>query len=93
MGAAERRQRLDEIGFVWDVHTQQWEEGFAALIVYKNREDDCLVPAKHEEGDFKLGIWVTGQRSKKETLTPERRQRLDDIGFVWNIRLPRTTGG
>jgi hypothetical protein len=22
---------LDEIGFVWDPHTQKWEEGFAAL--------------------------------------------------------------
>ena len=87
----ERRQRLDDIGFVWDPLEQQWEEGFAALALFKQREDHCRVSDKHNEGDYRLGTWVSYQRTNKDTLSPERRQRLDGLGFVWDIRLPQTT--
>src|SRR5262249_35251918 len=30
-----RRQQLDELGFVWDPHEADWEEGFRHLITYK----------------------------------------------------------
>jgi len=33
---------------------------------------------------FKLGPWVSKQRRTKDSLSPERRQRLDEIGFVWD---------
>jgi TPR repeat protein len=81
----ERRQRLDEVGFVWDVLATAWEEGFAALLIFKEREGHCKVPAIHKEGDYNLGQWVNGQRSKKDGPSPERRQRLDDVGFVWDV--------
>ena len=32
------------------------------------------------------GDWVNVQRTKKDTLLPERRRRLDELGFVWNVR-------
>ena len=84
----ERRQKLEDIGFVWDALTQQWEEGFAALKRFHNREGHCLVKQGHKEDghDGDLATWVSAQRRKKETLTPERRQRLDQIGFVWMVR-------
>jgi hypothetical protein len=81
----ERRQRLDEIGLVWDPHTQQWEEGFAVLLSFKQREGHCRVPNNHKEGDDRLGSWVSVQRTKKDALSPEHRQRLVEIGFVWDI--------
>ena len=83
---AERKRRLDAIGFVWDARESAWEEGFAALRTFKAREGRCRVPALHIEGTFKLGGWVTEQRLRSDTLPPERRQRLDAIGFVWDAR-------
>jgi len=82
----ERRQRLEEIGFIWDPLEQQWEEGFAALVSFEQRVGNCKVPRGHKEGDYRLGTWVSKQRSKKDTLSPERRQRLEEIGFVWDTR-------
>ena len=80
----DRRQRLDEIGFIWDLRESVWEENFAALMTFKMREGNCLVPQDHIEKGTKLGQWVSLQRSKRRTMLAERRQRLDAIGFVWN---------
>ena len=81
---AERRQRLDAIGFVWDSLESAWEEGFAALTTFKTREGHCLVPQLHLEGTFKLGQWVGVQRQSRDTMSAERKQRLDEIGFIWD---------
>jgi len=63
-----------------------WDEWFGRLVTFKEREGHCRVPQAHKEGDHRLGIWVGTQRAKKANLTPERLQRLDEIGFVWNAR-------
>jgi hypothetical protein len=78
---AECKQRLDDIGFVWDAFERAWEEGFEALKQFKVREGHCHVPQRYVEGTFKLGVWVNSQRNNKDTLPAERRQRLDDIGL------------
>ena len=83
---AERRRRLDEIGFVWDPHESAWEEGFAALVTFKAREGHCRVGHGHIEGTYKLAQWVGVQRGIRDTMPVERRQRLDAIGFFWNPR-------
>ena len=80
----ERRQRLDEIGFVWDVYETAWEQGFGYLKAYKEREGHCRVPAQHIEDGFRLGVWIYSQRQKKDTLPKEQRQRLDELAFVWD---------
>jgi superfamily II DNA or RNA helicase len=82
---AERRQRLEDIGFVWDPYTEAWEAGFAALQAYKHEHGDCLVPQGFTTADgYGLGTWVGGQRTNKGAMPAERRQRLEDIGFVWD---------
>jgi rubredoxin len=86
--SAERKQRLDDLGFIWDPHEGFWEEGFAALANFRAREDHCRVPKHHDEGTFKLGFWVRNQRKLRDTLSAERRQRLDAIGFVWRASEP-----
>jgi hypothetical protein len=78
-----RRQRLDEIGFVWDPHDESWDEGFRNLMSFKKREGHCLVSARYKENSFALGQWVTNQRVN-QTLSGERRRRLNKIGFVWD---------
>ena len=80
----ERRQRLNALGFVWDPFETDWEEGFRYLTQYKVREGHCRVPARYSENGFKLGHWVNYQRSCEASISDERRQRLDALGFVWD---------
>jgi predicted helicase len=82
----ERLERLNALGFVWDVLAERWEEGFSKLQQFKEREGHCRVPKGHKEGDFNLGTWVGTQRANKDTLTPERLERLNALGFVWKGR-------
>jgi hypothetical protein len=91
--SAERRKRLDDIGFVWDPFASAWDEWFAALTTFKAREGHCNVPAAHVEGTFKLGMWVNEQRTNRNTVTAERRQRFDAIGFVWEAHENRWEEG
>jgi intein-encoded DNA endonuclease-like protein len=81
---AERKQRLDAIGFVWDGLEDAWEEGFSALSQFKAREGQCNVPSSYIEGAFNLGRWVRYQSTNKDMMPAERKQRLDEIGFVWD---------
>jgi superfamily II DNA or RNA helicase len=81
--SSDRKRRLDDLGFVWDALTEQWEEGFGALSAFKEQHGHCLVPARHKFKDFNLGGWVNKQRSKQDQLSPAREQRLDDLGFIW----------
>ena len=39
----ERRNKLTELGFVWDVVFGDWEEGFRNLQSYRDRVGDCRV--------------------------------------------------
>ena len=76
-------RRLDSLGFSWDPHSEQWEEGFAALQKFHQREGHCRVLKRHQEFGLNLGSWVTTQRSKKDRLSPDRLKRLNALGFVW----------
>jgi len=78
-------QRLFTLGFVWDPLAEQWEQGIRELLTYKEEHGDCLVSGKYiTASGHKLGVWVSTQRRMKEQLTPERIQRLDALGFVWD---------
>jgi superfamily II DNA or RNA helicase len=80
-------QKLSELSFVWNTLDQQWEEGFKSLKKYKEEIGDCLVPHDYRDpDDFKLGYWVATQRSNKNN-SIERKKRLNELGFVWNIKL------
>ena len=77
-----------------DVREQQWAEGFAQLRAYSNANNETLVPQNFEAEDgYRLGKWVSVQRTKKDALSPERRRRLDELGFVWDVRDQRWEEG
>jgi hypothetical protein len=80
-----RRRQLDAIKFVWDPNEDAWQRGLAALKKFKAREKHCRVPREHQEGPSNLGTWVVNQRNRRDTLSVERRQRLDAIGFIWRL--------
>ena len=67
-------------------NTDRWEKGFAALAKFHAREGHCLLSSRHVEGKFKLGVWVSSQRYYKDTLSVERKRRLNALEFVWNWR-------
>ena len=44
------------------------------------------IPDRHIEVTFNLGVWVGTQRYNKDTMPVERKQRLDEIEFVWRAK-------
>lgn len=80
----ERIERLNSLGFAWDPYSDQWEKAYTALLKYANREGNTHVPHRHKEDGVSLGVWVGAQRAEIESLSPERKNRLNSIGFVWD---------
>ena len=83
----DRWHKLEALGFDRDPLETAWMEGLQHLKAFKKREGHCHVPVSHKENGFSLGQWVFRQRQNK-CLSAERRQRLDELGFVWKIRPP-----
>ena len=84
---ADRKQRLDALGFVWDPLIEQWEEGFRELCRYHHEHGHSNVITSHiADSGFKLGTWVSQQRLffNKRKLSADRKQRLDALGFAWD---------
>ena len=90
---ADRRRRLDEIGFVWipDAYDKAWEARFDELLCYRAKFGNANVPQNWSENPT-LGSWVCAQRSrfKERNLSDERIRRLNEIGFIWDYRLKTT---
>ena len=96
-GYPERKQWLEEQGFVWDVHEKQWKEVVLALEKYKEVEGHLEVPYKfevplsddwpEEVRGMALGEKVNSIRSVGIFIKdkPKREQLLTDMGFVWQV--------
>ncbi|MEU2113845.1 Helicase associated domain protein [Streptomyces sp. NPDC019507] len=70
----------------------KWAINLAAAKQYHQREGHLRVPRKHVERivgedqkkhEIKLGAWISNQRSRAATLTPERIEQLAAIGMRW----------
>jgi len=90
-----RIEKLESIGFVWDALESQWNEQFELLQQYKIDHGDCLVPYRYTTKDgVNLGKWVSTQRQeykklqeeKLSAITQERIEKLESIGFVWEVQ-------
>ena len=68
----DRVERLETLGFEWDVRAALWEEKFSELVRFKEEHDHCDVPAKWAQNS-KLGRWVSKQRhrARNGTITSE----------------------
>ncbi|EQC29031.1 hypothetical protein SDRG_13187 [Saprolegnia diclina VS20] len=86
---------LDLLGFVWDPKEHSWVLRLCALRTYKDLYGHVAVPYEFvvpETSDVwpldvrgtKLGVAVTNLRSRAASLSPSRKQTLDDLGFVWD---------
>lgn len=82
----ERIDALEAIGFPWEYSKDIiWEEMFTSLSQYQKEHKDCMVPKKYPNNP-KLASWVDYQRQeyKQGTLSKERIDRLEEIGFIWD---------
>ena len=88
---SERKAKLDGIGFVFDEIVsaeERWDDKYNRLVEYWKKHNSTIVPNEYEN-DPKLGTWVMHQRAfydKKGKLSPERIDRLEAIGFVWDAQ-------
>jgi hypothetical protein len=84
----ERVKRLEELpGWAWDVHADKWDQNFAETQVFHGRHKRWPVQGDAGEAGA-LAAWVCAQRQawKKNTLSPERVKRLEEIaGWSWDL--------
>jgi len=82
----DRIERLDRIGFIWNLLASNWEEMFGHLLEFKKKNGHCDVPSRWPENP-KLSRWVFTQRVfwKNGKLSEDRIKRLEAAGFEWNI--------
>ena len=86
--APERKRQLEELGFVWSRSCdEKWDEMFRQLKEFKKEHGHCRVPYRYKKNP-KLGTWVHNQRqvNRKGKLAPERKLRLDYLGFIWRFK-------
>ena len=90
---AHRIQRLEAIGFTWSIRPEPvslWNKKLQELKAYKAAFGNCMVPQRYQ-ANTQLGTWVHTQRrqyklmkeGKKSSMTKEKVQALDSIGFFW----------
>ncbi|GAX10323.1 hypothetical protein FisN_3Lh529 [Fistulifera solaris] len=89
----DREKLLNEIDFSWTARarqdyssslTMQWMERYNQLVAFKAKHGHFQVT----KNDISLKNWVSAQRLsyRSGTLHQERKDLLDQIGFVWNAR-------
>jgi hypothetical protein len=86
---AGQQLRLENIGFIWNVHEHVWDTMRTRLVAYKALHDNCNVPRTYQQDDPKLGKWVhmqrTLQKSRSRQMNDDRKEELDGMGFIWNF--------
>ena len=71
-----------------------WDRAYQELVAYKGEHGHMLVPSSHRTfAGFGLGQWVCLQRRAKKSnlLNSHKVQRLEALGFVWEIRSRRSS--
>ena len=86
----EKINKLNSIGFIWDVMKYDWDINFNLLCDYKNKYKTTNVPLNYiTEDGVKLGLWVETQRKALRgvvtvNLDYYKLHKLNSINFIWN---------
>ncbi|WP_349269278.1 hypothetical protein MPNTM1_04899 [Mycolicibacterium parafortuitum] len=86
--SAERRARLQRLpGWTLDARTAKWDDGYRRLREYAAQQGNAQVPQSYKVDGYALGKWLSVQRRTWETLSEERRQRLNQLpGWTLDAR-------
>ena len=82
----DRIDKLEAISnFYWDPFEAAWEYSFERLVKYIDRHGTADVSSNHIEQDgFKLGQWVHVQRSVRNKISSDRKERLERLkDWIW----------
>lgn len=60
-----------------------WEKRYLELKIFKKEYGHCNVPRKYSNS--LLGEWVHTQRFNKNKLSPDRKEKLLNLGFEFNL--------
>ena len=73
----ERIERLDSIGFTWNLQLASWEDQFQELTQFKKDHGHCDIPRSNR----KLGRWVNTQRLmyRRRAMTAEVKKRIEKL--------------
>ncbi len=99
--APEKIEALDKIGFKWNIinplRDNQFEKGYIATIEYMKTHGGNPNSSQHFKSSdgFNLGLWQSRvrERYKKKKLSPARIEKLEKLGFIWNLREARFERG
>ena len=89
---SERVDALEEVGFRWEVQDSSWRDRLQELKDFKDANGHCYVPRRYNPNQS-LANWVQRQRQqyklyctkdKSSSLTPERLNTLEEIGFCFS---------
>lgn len=91
----EQKQKLEEIGVVFALSQDiEWERMYEQAKLYYQKNGNLLVPTNYqtEQGDL-LGRWIRRHRQTASgktaiQVTDKRREKLNQIGMVWNVETP-----
>ena len=94
----EREELLEKIGMRFETrdHDEVWTQMYKLIETYFKKYGNLEIPSKfktlngidYDENGYNLGIWLVNQRQiyKKGKLSPERKELLNQIGMIWEIR-------
>ena len=82
-------------GWTWDPVTDQWNDGYVALMEYMAQNGDARPPKLvRTPAGFLLGSWVSEQRQKRELLSQDRIALLESLkGWSWDPHTDKWNDG
>ncbi len=90
----EKKAKLKEIGFIEDLYKNQWNRKYELAKKYYEYygNSDISIEFKtndginHDEnGEIKLGRWISSQRENYKNLSEEKKKKLEEIGFIKDL--------
>ena len=82
--------KLNSINFIWDIFEDKWNMYFNLLKEYLDKFGEFPTSSTVYKG-VNLGNWCVVQRqiykgNRNEKLTKDKIDKLNSIGFEWNLR-------
>ena len=93
----ENKNLFEILKYVRDrLRPNTWELNYSLAKIYFEKNGNLEIPSKfktlngtdEDENGYNLGVWLVRQRQmyKKGKLSPERKELLNQIGMIWEIR-------